>query len=322
MFKDEVKIKIESGKGGWGSFAKFGGRDAGGNGGNGADVYLRGNSNILDLSSFSEEREYKGKDGNDGQVKKRNGDNSRDYIIEVPLITELYLGKEMKYRVTKHGEMVKILTGGKGQYGNAYLRKEKDVTPSMNDQRRNNQYLFARLVLKLQSDIIFIGYPNAGKSTMLNMITNADVKVAPYPFTTVNPQLGLLGSIRLMDLPGLIDDTHIGKGLGTSFLKHTKSAKLIAHFVSLEEENPYTTYSKMREELKKIDIDLYNLSELVILSKSDVVSEEKLKEIQKEFKKNKIETSYCSIIDMDSVFKTRDMLVEKYNLLNISDEQV
>ena len=218
----------------------------------------------------------------------------------------------MKYRVTKHGEMVKILTGGKGQYGNAYLRKEKDVTPSMNDKRRTNQFLFARLVLKLQSDIIFIGYPNAGKSTMLNMITNADVKVAPYPFTTVNLQLGLLGSIRLMDLPGLIDDTHIGKGLGTSFLKHTKSAKLIAHFVSLEEEDPYTTYTKMREELKKIDEDLYMLPELVILSKSDIVTEEKLKDIQKDFKNKGIETSYCSIIDMDSVFKTRDMLVDKF----------
>jgi len=309
MFKDEIKIKIESGKGGRGSFALYGGRDAGGNGGDGADVYLRGNENVQDFSRFSEDREYKGENGKDGQVKKRTGDNAPDYIIDLPLVTEVYVGNELKYTLSKNRDMVKILDGGKGEFGNAYLRKNKDFIPSDNDIRMKNSFLFCTLVLKLQSDIIFIGYPNAGKSTMLNMITNADVKVAPYPFTTLNPQLGMIGNIKLMDLPGLIDDTHRGKGLGTSFLKHTESAKMIAHFVSLEEDNPYTTYENMRRELNSIDIRLYKLPELLILSKSDVVSENKLKAIQRTFKDKGIYTSYCSISDMDTVFKTRDMLI-------------
>lgn len=299
MLQDKVKIKIESGTGGPGSSAMYANRCSGGDGGKGGDVYLKGSIHTYDLGRFDPEKIYKALNGQPGLQKERKGDRVEDLTLLLPLTTEVYLDNNMIGKIEKDGQTLKILEGGVGGYGNATLMRNRDLRS--NEKERTNQKGTYTLILKLKSDIIFIGYPNAGKSSLLNELTNTHVKTASYQFTTLEPQLGIMDGLVLMDLPGLIEGTYEGKGLGTSFVKHTENCKLIAHFVSLENEDPYASYLAMREEIKKISKDMHNKPEVVVLTKTDLVSEEQLKNVTKIFKDKGIETQSISIIDADAL---------------------
>lgn len=305
MLKDTTLIKIESGMGGRGSMALRANRAFGGDGGDGGNVYLKGSSNVYDLSKFDYGKKFKADSGGNGLPQNKKGTDGKDLIVELPLVTEVYVDDELVFKVEVNGEPIKVLDGGIGGLGNRSQKKFK--FEDIDKTAKENKELEIRLVLKLQSDVIFIGYPNAGKSSMLNELTNARVKTAAYEFTTLEPQLGFMGSLKLMDLPGLIDGASEGKGLGTRFLKHTENSKLVAHFVGLENDNPYEVYTNLREEMKKIGLELYNQQEVVLLSKSDDVDEKKVSEAVKKFEENGLEVIVCSIIDDKSIQRVKDI---------------
>ena len=310
MLKDRMRIKIQSGKGGAGSQATFANKAYGGDGGDGGNVIFEGSRNLYDLGHFELDRTYKAQDGKPGEKMNKKGANGQDLILKVPLVTEIHTDGQLLDTIKQHGQQVQVLTGGLGGYGNTTLRKNRNLLPQESKARMQNKTLTVELVLKLQSDVIFIGYPNAGKSSMLNALTNAKVKTAPYAFTTIDPQIGLLGKLRLMDLPGLIEGTHEGKGLGIKFAKHTENSRLVLHFVALDEPEPTKRYLSMREEIKKIGFSLADKPEIIVLSKSDEVDENFIKNTVQEFRKiTDNETLVASILDDQSIETIKNRLL-------------
>ena len=310
MLKDKVTVTIKSGAGGRGSMAMILSKVFGGDGGRGGDIYLQGDENVYDLNWYEYGHKYKTENGECGKSHHKDGNEARDITLYVPLTTEVFFKKKYQGTVDKHGQKILILEGGRGGLGNTSLKRatmngifdEKD--PLIDGGPGKTKEM--SLILKLKSDVIFIGLPNAGKSTMLNTLTNSKVKIAAYAFTTLDPQLGIMdGNIKLMDLPGLIEGTNEGKGLGTRFLKHTQYARLVAHFVSLENPDPWKAYIDMRSELEKLSKNLYNLPEIIILTKSDELELKEVKKIEKLFSKKGLPVVSTSIIDDESIEKIK-----------------
>lgn len=308
MLKDKVSITVKSGAGGNGSMSVNLDKIDGGDGGNGGCIYLLGSENMYDLAWFDNGHTYEAGRGENGAGRHKTGSDGTELVLMVPLTTEVHINNRTPYKVTKHNEKVMILKGGGGGYGNMTQRRNQDE--NLSEQGEPSRIKTISLILKLQSDVIFIGYPNAGKSSMLNLLSDAAVKVAPYAFTTLEPQLGLMEGIRLMDLPGLIEGTYEGKGLGTKFVKHTENAKLVAHFVSYENADMMATYQSLRAEIKNISEELYNKPEIVILMKSDEATPEQIKAAESQFKKAGLITISCSIIDDASILKVREAFRE------------
>lgn len=303
MFKDKVRLKFQAGKGGRGKVSFYStGKPSGGVGGNGGNVYLEGAINLYDLSHIKTDTLFRAEDGVEGGENNKKGREGKDVIIKVPLITHVYNEKnELVMTIDKPNEPKLLLKGGIGGLGNWFFRTKglsflETYQPGAEGERAEGF-----LELELYSDIIFIGFPNAGKSSILNALTNAESKVAPYAFTTIDPHLGRLDGITLMDLPGLIEGTYEGKGLGTKFVKHTRAAKYVAHMISLENENVVEVYKKIRDELKNIDENLFNKPEVIILTKSDLVKPEDIKAKIAELKKYNKEIKVCSVYDYDSL---------------------
>ncbi|MBN2016260.1 50S ribosome-binding GTPase [Candidatus Dojkabacteria bacterium] len=299
MLRDTVKIRIQSGRGGAGSMSTFKNRSTGGDGGRGGKVYILGNENIYDLSSFIQNKTYKAEDGKSGEKKNKTGAIGKDLVLSVPLTTEVIIDGAVAYKITKHGQKELVLKGGLGKPGNISIKRNPKLEYKIFNSEPEKKV--AELVLKLKSDIIFIGYPNAGKSSLLNSLTDAKAKTASYAFTTLDPQIGFMDGLKLMDLPGLIEGTHEGKGLGTRFLKHTESAKLVAHFISLENSDPLKVYESLRKEIKSISEELYNKREVIVLTKTDEIKEEAVERAERLFKNKGLEVVSCSIIDDKSI---------------------
>ncbi len=277
MFVDELKnIKIVAGKGGDGKKNRSAhGTPDGGDGGKGGDVLILGNKNYYDFRHLINKKEFKAENGKDGGKNQKTGQNGQDLIIEVPLTTKIYNENNDEIcAITKDGEIYKLLTGGVGGLGNYYFRKHFQGYSKSTPGRPGEEGSF-NFILELYSDIIFIGLPNSGKSTLLSKLTNADAKIGAYAFTTINPQQGRMDDITLLDLPGLIEQTYQGKGVGTKFVKHTKSAKILAHIISLENEVS-DSYHTIKNEIKKIKNGLDEKKEIIVLTKKDLCDENKL----------------------------------------------
>jgi len=307
MFKDLTTAKFKAGKGGDG-LVSFTSRNAkklsdGGVGGPGGDFYVEGTTNLYDLNFIKRDEVFKAEDGQVGGTNNSTGRNGIDYIFKVPLATNIYnFNGDLVCRIDQPNQRVKLLEGGKGGKGNLSFKSGGLDALYEHTEGEPGQELEVRIELELMGEVIFIGLPNAGKSSILNEITNANAKVAPYAFTTTIPQLGRLDDISLMDLPGLIEKTFEGKGLGTQFVRHTKFAKLVLHFLSLENPDLLEAYNTIRTEVKNIDPRLAFLPELVVLSKTDVFDDPKLlKKAEALFKKKKIKTVSVSIADDDSL---------------------
>jgi len=304
MLKDRVTIKIKSGRGGRGSNAVNLKHLSGGDGGYGGNIYLKGSENVYDLASFDEGRTFSAERGEDGAKRRKSGSDGKDIILTVPILTEVHIGNRVPFKVTKHDEVIKVLKGGRGGFGNITLEKLQD--DKLTNEGEEGRTKEISLVLKLQSDIIFVGYPNAGKSSLLNALAQSKYKVAPYAFTTLEPQLGLMDGIVLMDLPGLIEGTSEGKGLGKKFVKHTESCKMIAHIISLENEDPMALYKSLRKEIEAIDEKLAQKPEVIVLTKTDESNEKHINESIKKFEKAGFPTISCSAIDDASLFKVKE----------------
>jgi GTP-binding protein len=286
MLIDRIKIKVKSGDGGNGLISFDNHQKAyGGDGGKGGDVYVMGDENLYDLAIYNSSSKYEAEKGEKGGIHRRHGKDGDDLILKVPLVTRVLDENEEEIAVVKeHGQKKKLLEGGEGGLGNFTLR---GVNREGKYSRKRSEYgeeMSIILELNLKTDAILLGYPNAGKSSVINALTRANSKVASYEFTTLEPQLGVMdGYIKLMDLPGLIEGTYKGKGVGKKFLKHTKYSNLLIHCISMENENLVERYKSMREEFKKISYDLYSMDELVVLTKADIHTPKKAEDIRKQF---------------------------------------
>ncbi len=324
MLVDTLRIDFIPGKGGDGlvSFAKYGrslgknnkiyyptkGKPDGGNGGRGGDIILEGSSNIYDLSDFTNKQEYKAEDGVIGMPSNKQGKSGRPLIIKVPLVTVIAdtNGKQI-LRIEKDGEKKLLAKGGEGGIGNFAFRQGQVSTLMKHTKGGIPKRLKVFIQLQLAADIVFIGLPNAGKSSMLNALTNAHVKTASYPFTTIVPQIGVMDPhIKLMDLPGLIEGVAEGKGLGKGFSKHTFYSKLVAHFISLESEDVEKDYLTIRKELEAFSTGLCNKPELIVLTKSDLFDKETI-----EKKADKLKAYNTNIIVVSSQYNENVEKLEK-----------
>lgn len=301
-FIDEVKITVVSGHGGSGcaSFRRekhvpFGGPD-GGDGGNGGDVIFVADENINTLVHFRGIKTFKAQDGEDGHGGQRAGKSGENLIIRVPLGTLIknHLNGALLADLTTQSQEFIIATGGRGGLGNTNFKTSTNQAPRIAMNGRPGVGFEIDLELKLLADVALIGLPNAGKSTLISVISSARPKVADYPFTTLEPNLGVVSigesSFVVADIPGLIEDASEGKGLGIKFLKHIERTKSFVHLVDcgvcLEPFEAFENYVTIREELGKFDSLLLAKKEIVCLTKIDAMAEEEIIKFQKYFEEN------------------------------------
>ncbi|MFA5009120.1 MAG: GTPase ObgE [Candidatus Paceibacterota bacterium] len=312
MLIDDVTIKVKAGHGGKGlvTFSKLPGflGPTGGAGGNGGSVYFVGVSELDALKQFRFKKEIEAQKGENGKPQRLDGANAEDLYLKVPVGTVIHnLTNNTDTEIVKLGEPVLVAKGGKGGWGNYLFRSSTNTTPLQANPGTEGDIFDLRLELKMIADIGFVGLPNVGKSSLLKELTNADPKVANYPFTTLEPNLGVYYDLILADIPGLIEGASEGKGLGIKFLRHVERTRIIFHFISAESENYQADYKIINKELEDYNSQLTEKQEYIFITKSDLVAPEILKERLKKFKKKSIP---ISIYDYDSIEKVKKILNE------------
>lgn len=305
MLLDEVEIILKAGRGGQGkvSFGKMekSGPD-GGDGGNGGDLYVKAISDIYALNQFSSIKEKAAENGVDGGLAKKSGKAGADLIVELPVGTILTDTKtEEQIELDKIGKTILIGKGGIGGLGNYELRSARNTTPMKAQGGRPGDERHFRAVLKLIADFGLIGLPNAGKSSLLNELTQAKAEVGDYAFTTLEPNLGVLLKDKfdknkkvIADIPGLIEGASNGRGLGIKFLKHIEKVGLLLHCITATSDNIKRDYETIRKELKEFGRGLEDKKEMILLTKTDLVDKKQVqKQIQtlKKLNKNVIPVS-------------------------------
>lgn len=301
MFKDNVEIFVKAGKGGNGlvafrreKYVPFGG-PAGGDGGRGGSVIFVADESINTLLDFTYQRHLNAPDGENGRPKNQTGKNGEDLILKVPIGTEVYdkETKELIFDFVFHGQEEIIAKGGKGGRGNTSFKTHRNPAPKIAENGDLGETFELQLELKLLADVGLVGMPNAGKSTLISVISNAKPKIADYPFTTLVPNLGLVyldteQSFVMADLPGLIEGASSGAGLGFDFLRHIERCRVLLHLVSmdkLENENPYESFTTINEELFNYNEDLKDRPMVVCATKMDVPgSDEQFAEFKNQLK--------------------------------------
>ena len=313
MLIDEVKIKLRGGNGGNGcvAFNKNKGEKGptGGNGGNGGNIYLEGTSNLTALNKFRFKKEFLAEDGVDGKNKILDGKNGKDLILKVPIGTVAHnLNTERDVEIVKSGEKILVAKSGKGGRGNYFFRSSTNTTPKEFEDGKNGREFNFILELRLIADVGLIGLPSAGKSSLLNALTKANVKVAAYPFTTLEPNLGDFYGLIIADIPGLIEGAATGRGLGIKFLRHIKRTRILIHCISSESENLLKDYQAIKNELKKYELKLARKQEYVFLTKIDLIDKKKVEEKMKELKKINPNVLAVSIYDENSIGRVKKLL--------------
>ncbi len=319
-FLDQAKIYIKAGNGGSGSssfrrekYIEFGGPD-GGDGGNGGSIILESERNLNTLVDFRYRQHFKAENGRSGSKKNKTGAGGESLILKVPIGTQIYEedNNTLIYDLTKDKEKFVVATGGEGGLGNTRFKSSTNRAPRKKTSGKQGEEFWIWLQLKVIADAGIIGLPNAGKSSLLSKCTRARPKIANYPFTTINPNLGVLSidhkEIVLADIPGLIEGSHKGVGLGDKFLRHIERCKVLIHLIDVSERDIIGNYLKIRNELSKYDKRILKKTEIIIFNKSDLVDmdsiSEKLKNFKKRTKKNFEITSLISSKNFEKVKKT------------------
>ncbi|HHX58492.1 MAG TPA: GTPase ObgE [Candidatus Moranbacteria bacterium] len=313
MLIDDVTIKISAGKGGDGVVGfdknKFALGPTGARGGNGGNVYFVATDDIGALRAYRHQKSFAAESGKIAGYDLRDGRKGRDLELRAPIGTVIHnLITDKKIELTKVGEKTLVLKGGLGGRGNWFFRSPSNTTPKEFEVGKEGQKGKFRLELKLIADVGLVGFPNAGKSTFLNIVTAAKSKVANYPFTTLEPHLGSYYGLIIADIPGIIEGASTGKGLGTKFLRHIERTKNIFHFISAESEDPVADYQTIRTELEKHNPDLIKKTEYVFLSKIDTVPPQKAQKKLALLKKENPNTLPLSSIDDESIEKVKKIL--------------
>ena len=309
MFLDRVKISIKAGNGGKGSTSFLrnaqtanGGPD-GGEGGKGGDIIFEATSNLNTLYNFQFKKKFVAQNGEDGSKKLQTGANGKDEVIMVPCGTVLIDAQTNKIIADLHenGARFIALKGGKGGHGNAYYKSSIKQAPHYSQTGETTVQKEVILELKTIADVGLVGFPNAGKSTLLSCISNANPKIANYPFTTLYPNLGVCQvkgqTFVVADIPGLIEGASEGQGLGHYFLKHVERVRLILHLVDISQSDGrdfIEDYKVINQELENYSKELGKTPQIAVLSKIDLIDEETLKEREERFKKE-INVSYIKI---------------------------
>lgn len=313
MLIDEATIKVEAGNGGKGAVAfnrnlkSLG--PAGGSGGKGASIYFEGVSNLNALDQFRHKKNIKAEDGADGKGQFRDGPNGSDLVLKVPVGTVIHkIETGETEEILKIGERILIAKGGIGGKGNFHFRSSRNTTPRQFQEGLPGEQFTVRIELKLIADVGLIGLPNAGKSSLLNELTKAKSKVANYPFTTLEPNLGVYYELILADIPGLIEGASAGRGLGIKFLRHIERTKILFHLISAESENPAKDYKIIKNELEKYNKKLTKKTEYIFLSKNDTMPAEEIKEKIAALKKIHKNVFPISVYDWDSLEKVKKIL--------------
>ena len=321
-FLDQVKIYIKAGNGGDGSpsfrrekFIEYGGPD-GGDGGKGGSVILKAEQNLNTLIDYRYQQHHKAQRGDNGAGQNKTGKGGENLILKVPLGTQVLEedNKTLIFDFIKIGEEFVAAAGGKGGLGNTRFKSSTNRAPKKFTKGTAGEEFTIWLQLKTIADIGIIGLPNAGKSSLLAAITNANPKIANYQFTTLNPNLGVASyddkEVTIADIPGLVEGAHKGIGLGTQFLKHIERCKSLLHMIDITNENLKKSYKQIKDELKNYSTKLVKKRELVVLNKTDLIEEGEVEKIVKYFSKNtKSEVIVLSTLDKKSISKIKAKLI-------------
>lgn len=311
MLVDEVDIEVKAGDGGSG-FVHFltnrhqpkGGPD-GGDGGDGGSVYAEGIADITRLKNLTLTKKYAAPDGQVGGPKQQTGHNGDDFTLKVPVGTVITYDNGTQIEISRVGEIQMIAKGGRGGYGNYHFRSASNTTPRSAQPGEIKPWRRLHLELKLIAHVGLVGLPNAGKSSLLNVLTRAQAKVANYPFTTLEPNLGVMaGGYIIADIPGLIEGASLGKGLGAKFLRHVERTSVLLHCISAESSDITRDYQTIRTELANFSSKLAKKPEIIIITKTDLNPSISLKNAQLK----------TSINDASSLKLLTSLLVEKLKL--------
>lgn len=314
-FIDELKLHISAGKGGDGvvRFRHEKGKDhagpSGGDGGHGGDVYIVGSRDTHSLVHYKNTKSFFAEKGENGMKNSLHGKSGDSLTLLFPIgtvIKDLATNKEIS--IEKEGEKILLLKGGIGGYGNEHFKSSVNRTPKEWKPGKPGEESDFFVELRLFADLGLIGLPNAGKTSFLNMFTNAKGLIGSYKFTTLEPNLGNFQGFIMADIPGLIEGASAGKGLGHKFLRHIRRTKILAHLISLEETAIIKAYRDIRRELGKYDKSLLDKKEVVILTKKDMVDEKTLLSQVKKIKKLNPNVLAISLYDDGSIKKVTDSL--------------
>jgi len=322
-FLDQAKIYIKAGNGGSGSasfrrekFVEFGGPD-GGDGGDGGSIIFEAERNLNTLIDFRYAQHFKAENGHIGTKRKRTGATGKDLIIKVPVGTQIYEddNNTLIYDFTKNNERYLVASGGKHGLGNVRFKSSTNRAPIKKTNGKLGEEFWVWLQLKVIADVGIIGMPNAGKSSLLAAITRARPKIANYPFTTLDPNLGVSyydnKEVTLADVPGIIEGAHEGVGLGVKFLRHIERCKILLHLMDVSEDKLEENYLKVRNELSKYDKILAKKKEIIVFNKSDLLKKKEIEKKLKIFKKNiKKKFEVISVITDNNLTNLRKILLK------------
>ncbi len=315
-FVDQIKIRAKAGNGGNGVVRwlheyqrEFGG-PSGGDGGKGGDVIFRGVRDLMVLAAYKGRGAFKAKNGDAGGGKNMAGKDGADIVIDVPVGAVMTRqGTGETFEIMEEGGTVVALHGGRGGIGNARFKSSTNQYPDEATPGRAGEEDVFLIELRIIADVGLVGLPNAGKSSLLNALTNAEAKVGAYAFTTLEPNLGVFYGYVIADIPGLIEGASTGRGLGHDFLRHISRTKVIVHCVASDSENPFTDYETVREELRGYSDALSQKPEIIFLTKADMRSPEEISSLQARFRERNSPVVAVSVIDDALLKEVGDELV-------------
>ena len=327
-FVDYVKIHVSSGKGGSGSthlrrekYVAKGGPD-GGDGGRGGNIVFVSDKNLWTLYHFKFKKHFKAEPGHNGSKSRSSGANGKDEIIKIPVgtvVKDLESGEILFEPISDNEEKV-VVPGGKGGLGNWHFKSSTNQTPKYAQPGLEGHEKQLLLELKVLADVGLVGFPNAGKSTLLSVITDAKPKIANYEFTTLKPNLGIVRhrdfkSFVVSDIPGIIEGASEGKGLGHHFLRHIERNSTLLFLISCESRNVIKEYQTLLNELKNYNRELLDKERIVVISKSDLINQKERLAIENKLKTNlqKIESHFISAVTLEGVVELKDLIWNKLN---------